>query len=126
MIKSYKNIPRKDFLAKFFDLWNVIQAPSNRLTDKETTLLIEFMSLDDKYEFFRFGTRGKKEVRKKLLETGWKISDQNMSQLLAGLEKKGVIVKDADGVREILPYFNKLINKSNKYFALNMSFEIID
>lgn len=126
MIKSYKNIHRKDFLVKFFDLWNVIQSPSNRLTDKETTLLIEFMSLDDKYEFFRFGTRAKKEVRKKLLAAGWKISDQNMSQLLSNLEKKGVVIKDDDGVREILPYFNKLLNRDNKYFTLNMSFEIID
>ena len=125
MLKHYQGISRRDFLYKFFELWNLIQGKKYKLTEKEVILLVEFMLLDEKYKYFRFNTKAKKVVRDKLKkDTNWVVSDQNLSQLLAALEKKGVIKKDEDGVRYILPNLENLIAPENKEFKISLRFNL--
>jgi hypothetical protein len=125
MVKKYENISRREFLYKFFDLWNLIQNKEYRLTEKEILLFVEFLLLGEKYKYFRFNTKAKNEVRALLKDrVNWVISDQNLSQLLASLEKKGVIQKDNDSVRYILPYFEHLISPENKEFKLSLDFKL--
>lgn len=125
MLKHYQGISRKEFLYKFFELWNLIQGKQYKLTEKEVLLLVEFMLLDEKYKYFRFNTKAKKIVRENLKnQINWIVSDQNLSQLLAALEKKGVIKKDEDGVRYILPNLENLIDPNNKEFKISLRFNL--
>lgn len=51
MIKPYLGISRREFLLKFFDLWNVLQKEEVRLTSKEIAILTEFLLLPDKFKY---------------------------------------------------------------------------
>jgi hypothetical protein len=125
MIKKYEGISRRDFLYKFFSLWNTIQPKKYKLTEKEILLFVEFLLLGKQYKYFRFNTQAKREVKKTMEKReNWIISDQNLSQLLGSLEKKGVLKQDDDGVRYILPYFDTIIEESNKNFKLTIEFDI--
>jgi hypothetical protein len=106
--KSYTDISVEAFYEIFFQLLNVLQKDSNKLTKKQIKLLIEFLLLDDQvYKFNRFSQHGKREVQRVMLEKyKKKITTQSLHMFVILLKKKGIIYEDVDKV--------KYINKSLK------------
>lgn len=124
MIKDYKNISRKEFLFRFFDLWNVLQPEAYRLTYKEMWLLIEFMLLPEPYKYSRFGTRARKTIIKTLEAQGWKLLQQGLVQFIKSLEIKGLIVRDEEDIRQLHKNILPLIDKKRTDFTLTFNFNI--
>lgn len=106
--KSYTDINIETFYDIFFQLLNVLQNDSNKLTKKQIKLLIEFLLLDDQvYKFNRFGSLGKKTVQKAMLEKyNKKVTMQSLHMFVILLKKRNIIYEDTDRV--------KYINKSLK------------
>lgn len=125
MIKDYKDITRREFLYRFFDLRNVLEPVEYRLTDKEIRLLTEVLLLPEQYKYSRFGTRAKKYLSRKLKEEGWDLSPQGLSTLLKHLESKGMIYKE-DGERMLHKNLLALIDKRRVNFSLSFTFSIKD
>jgi len=102
--KTYDNISKEKFYKLYLSLANVLQ-PSNKLTDREIELLVEFLLLEgDKFKHARFAARAKKKVSEALIEKyDRKLTPQYMILMLKNLESKGYIEKDEDGIK----YFNR-------------------
>lgn len=123
MVKDYKDISRREFLLRFFDLRNVLEPPEYRLTQKEILLLTELLLLPEQYKHSRFGTRAKRYLLKKLEEDGWKMSQQGLSSFLKSLEEKGMIRRE-DGERFLHRNLIALTDKNRKDFSLKFTFTI--
>lgn len=124
MIKRYLGISRKEFLLKFFDLWNVLQRESSRLTVKEIAILTEFLLLPDKFKYSRFSTQARRYVVKTVSESGWNLSQQGMAQLIKALTDKGIVILDSDGVKSIVPTLEILVDKNKTEYDLKFQFQI--
>lgn len=124
MIKDYKNISRREFLMRFFDLRNVLEPEKYRLTTKEIQLITEIMLLPEQYKYSRFGTRARKYLIKTLATQGWKVSQQGLVQFINHLEAKGMIYKDEDDVRHLHKSLLPLIDEKRVNFSLKFEFSI--
>lgn len=124
MIKRYLGISRKEFLLKFFDLWNVLQRESSRLTVKEIAILTEFLLLPDKFKYSRFSTQARRYVVKTVSESGWNLSQQGMAQLIKALTDKGIVILDSDGVKSIVPTLEILVDRNKTEYDLKFQFQI--
>jgi len=99
MIINYKNLDKKDFLTKYFNILNTAQpVKSKRLTGTEIMVLIEFLLLPDKFENKRFGTLARKKVLDYLLEGGYTLTRGNLNNKIYSMIEKGYLRKDIDGV----------------------------
>lgn len=126
MIKKYEGVSRREFLHRFLALWNVLQKPEMRLTDKESYLLVEFMALPYWYNKFRFSIKGKKEVIRSVTEKGWELTEAGLNQLLRKLEGKKVLRTDVDGYKILRPELQPFLEPSNKEFTFTFEFDIND
>jgi hypothetical protein len=124
MIKRYLGISRREFLLKFFDLWNVLQKEEVRLTSKEIAILTEFLLLPDKFKYSRFSTQARKYVLRTVNESGWGLSQQGLTQLIKYLSSKGIITLDSDGVKSIVPALDILVDRNKTEYDLKFLFQI--
>lgn len=122
--KAYIGISRKEFLLRFFELYNVLQKDEKKLTDSEARLLTEILLLPEKYKYSRLSTSARRVLLDTVRETGWKLSYQGLTQLVRALTEKGVLIEDADGEKVPLPQFEALIDKKRTEFGLEMTFQI--
>lgn len=125
MVKNFIGISRKDFLLKFFDLWNVLMPEGDKLTTKESLMLAEIMTLPDKYRFQGLSTHARKYLLKTVNETGWKLSAQGLTQIIKSLSDKGVLQKDPDGLKYINPALNILTDEKQKEYELRFNFKLV-
>lgn len=99
MIINYRNLERKDFLYRYFNILNTAQpSKSKRLSASEIKVLVEFILLPDKFENKRFGTLAKKKVLESLLEGGYKLTRANLNNKIYSLLEKDFLWKDTDAV----------------------------
>ena len=124
MVKKYSGLRRREFLTKFFDLWNVLQKETTRLTNKEIKALAEFLLLPDKFRYSRFSTQARKHVLRTCQEAGWELSYQGLTQLIKSLTDKGVIILDPDGVKAIHPSLEVLIDPNRTEYDLRFLYQI--
>lgn len=122
--KAYIGVSREEFLLRFFDLWNVLQVPDRRLTEKESRILTQFLLLPEKYRYSRLSTTGRRIVLGKVNAEGWKLSYQGLTQLVRSLGIKGVVIDDIDGQKKVLDSFEALIDKNRIEFNLEIYFKI--
>lgn len=126
MIKSYPGVSRKEFLFRFFELFNVIQKDKFKLTEKEKWLLVEFMAVPVKNKHSRFSTRVRKQVIDSLANKGWKLSQSGLSQILKSLTDKKLLELDEDGNRKLIKYLEHFIDKTRTEFKFEFYFTIDD
>lgn len=124
MIKKYQGISRKEFLFRFIDIWNVLQKRELRLTEKETWVLVEFMSLPPEYDKFRFSAQCKKMVIKEVAAKGWEVSIMGVNQLLSKLEAKKILRQDEDGCKYLRGEFKTFLEEKNTKFSFTFDFDI--
>ena len=124
MVKKYNNISRKEFLYRFFDLYNFLQFEDHRLTKKEIRFVIEVMSLPEKFKYDRFSTKARNYLRTKLASEDWVLSVQGISQLIQSLEKKEVIILDSDNIRQINPILEPFFNKKKRDYFFTFAFNL--
>lgn len=103
MTINYKNISRKQFLNRYFELLNTAQGnPEKKLTPAEIEVLGLFIDLPDKFEHQRFSTAARDKVMKIICKTE-DCSRQSLNNKIYSLIRKGFIWRDEDGVLYILP-----------------------
>jgi len=124
MIKRYLGISRREFLLKFFDLWNILQKEEVRLTSKEIVILTEFLLLPDKFKYSRFSTQARRYVLRTVNESGWNLSQQGLAQLIKALSNKGIIILDSDGVKSIVAALEILVDRNKTEYDLKFLFQI--
>lgn len=124
MIKRYLGISRREFLLKFFDLWNILQKEEVRLTSKEIVILTEFLLLPDKFKYSRFSTQARRYVLRTVNESGWNLSQQGLAQLIKALSSKGIIILDSDGVKSIVAALEILVDRNKTEYDLKFLFQI--
>lgn len=124
MIKRYLGISRREFLLKFFDLWNILQKEEVRLTSKEIVILTEFLLLPDKFKYSRFSTQARRYVLRTVNESGWNLSQQGLAQLIKALSNKGIIILDSDGVKSIVAALEILVDRHKTEYDLKFLFQI--
>lgn len=103
--KSFNDINIETFYDIFFQLLNVLQKDSNKLTKQQIKILIEFLLLDDQiYKFTRYSKFGKAAVQKNWKEKyGRNLSSANLTLFIDIFQQKGIVYKDLDKVK----YTNK-------------------
>ena len=124
MIKKYIGISRREFIVRFFDLWNILQKEEYRLRTKEIAILAEFLLLPDKFKYSRFSTQARKYVLRTVNESGWNLSQQGLAQLIKSLTDKGIVKLDIDGVKSITSKLDILADKNKTEYDLKFLFQI--
>lgn len=107
-------IPNKDLSEKVF--WRKLirffaalsSNPDNQLTPTEMDILVEFLMLPIKFEHQLFGRVAKQKVREACEAGGWEMSRMNLNNKLYGIQGKGYISKDEDGINYLAPYLKKI------------------
>lgn len=114
--KSYTDISIQTFYEIFFQLLNVLQKDSNKITKKQIRLLIEFLLLNDQeHKFTRFSKNGKLAVQKAFKEKYNKtVNMQQLHQFCLTLKKKGIIYEDSDRVKYINKQLKETLNSALK------------
>ncbi len=124
MTKKYIGISRREFITRFFDLWNILQKEEYRLRTKEIAILAEFLLLPDKFKYSRFSTQARKYVLRTVNESGWNLSQQGLAQLIKSLTDKGIVKLDIDGVKSITSKLDILADKNKTEYDLKFLFQI--
>lgn len=124
MIKRYENISRREFLDKFFSLWNVLLPETHKLTNKEVQFLTEVLLLPTKYKYSRFSTAARKVLTAKFKESGWELSPQGFSQLVKSLMDKGIVLIDSDDIKYVHPKLEKSIDTTRTEYLFQFQFKI--
>lgn len=124
MTKKYIGISRREFIVRFFDLWNILQKEEYRLRTKEIAILAEFLLLPDKFKYSRFSTQARKYVLRTVNESGWNLSQQGLAQLIKSLTDKGIVKLDIDGVKSITSKLDILADKNKTEYDLKFLFQI--
>lgn len=124
MTKKYIGISRREFITRFFDLWNILQKEEYRLRVKEIAILAEFLLLPDKFKYSRFSTQARKYVLRTVNESGWNLSPQGLAQLIKSLTDKGIVKLDIDGVKSITSKLDILADKNKTEYDLKFLFQI--
>lgn len=122
--KEYIGVSRKEFLLRFFELYNVLQKEDKKLTDSEIRLLTEILLLPEKYKYSRLSTSARRVLLEIVRKEGWNLSYQGLTQLVRALTEKGVLVEDIDGEKMPIPQLEALIDKERTEFSLEMTFQI--
>jgi|JI102314A2RNA_FD_contig_21_8787157_length_531_multi_7_in_0_out_0_1 hypothetical protein len=124
MTKKYIGISRREFIVRFFDLWNILQKEEYRLRTKEIAILAEFLLLPDKFKYSRFSTQARKYVLRTVNESGWNLSQQGLAQLIKSLTDKGIVKLDIDGVKSVTSKLDILADKNKTEYDLKFLFQI--
>jgi hypothetical protein len=126
--KRFKGLTRRDVYHRIFEILNYAQNDRDtKLTTSEIRILTEFMLLskDDKGMLYRFSLGN----RKKVLELyngryGQILNNRNLNGILTNLRKKGLVIRDNDGMNYLSPYIeNKILGKDK--FEVSIGFEDI-
>lgn len=132
MIAQYKNLTRRKYLWKVFEIIDCMQMnKDNTTTKREKELMIEFLCLPKDYAKFRFSTQGKKKVKKNF-ENRYNINwtNQNLNNKLYSLIRKGLLWRDSEEQIKFKPYISESANKidknllSGKHFDLTFRFKL--
>lgn len=126
--KKFKGLTRREVYHKLFEILNYAQNDKEtRLTISDIRIVTEFMLLpkDDKGMLYRFSLGNRKRVLalyNKLYNQ--KLSNLNFNNILTSLRKKGLVIRDADGMNYLSPFIeNKMLGKDS--FEISISFEDI-
>lgn len=124
MVIKYNNLSREDYLYKFFEIVDCMQVDiSNRTTESEKRLLIEFFLLPEAFRYYRFSRLGKKEVIKNAAEKGWKLTYQNINNKVYEMLAKGLLRKDTDNVMYAKEWLEKAIEKYEATLAAGQDYD---
>lgn len=112
--KSYNDITIEEFYNIFFQLFNVLQTDTNKLTKLQTKLLVEFLLLDDQvYKFTRFGYQGKRAVQQSYkAKYNKNMSLQRLHMFVILLKKRGIIYEDSDRVKYLTKGLRDVLDKA--------------
>lgn len=112
MVINYKNLAKRSFLRKYFEILNTAQPnPDKILTTAEIDLLIEFLVLPEKFKYQRFSTHSRIKVSEILKAKNKSHSRQSINNKIYALIVKDVIKKDTDGVLYIKDYILQGVSK---------------
>jgi len=116
MIAQYKNLSRDQYLHKFFEIIDCMQPDQKKTTSPlEKKIMIEFLSLPDKFKYFPFGSIPKKYVREKIKEElGVTWSNQNLNNKVYSLISKGILWRDEDSQVYFKPFIKQAVEKLDK------------
>jgi hypothetical protein len=126
--KKFKGLTRREVYHRIFEILNYAQNDKEtKLTTSEIRVITEFMLLskDDKGMLYRFSLGN----RKKVLELynkryGQILNNKNLNGILTNLRKKGLVIRDADGMNYLSPFIeNKILGKEK--FEVTIGFEDI-
>jgi hypothetical protein len=124
MRKVYEHLSRREFLIKFFGLWNTLLTDDYTLTKKELQFLVEVLMLPEKFKYSRFSTAARKYLVKQFDYAGWKLSPQGFSRVIDSLSKKGILVTDEDGVIDVHHSLKKVIDNNRKEYTFFVGFRL--
>jgi len=117
--KEYNDISKEEFIKRFLDILNLIQPENKRLINSERDLFVEFLLLSDEYKYYRYASKGKKEVERVYKRKYGKVINQsNITTKLRALIKKSYITEDSDRVKYTNKNIEALLNKKQ----LNINF----
>ena len=114
MIAQYTKLTEEKYLYKMFEIIDCMQLnPNNTTSPAEKELMIQFLTLPEKYKYFMFSAPSKKEVMKRIAEKqGGKIpSSQTINNKIYSLIDKGLLWRDEDKVIYFKPYIRKAAEK---------------
>lgn len=121
-IKVNKTLDPKEFYTTYIDMLDWLYSDAETtLTNREKDVLVEFMLLEDKFKYNRFGTQARKKVQNKL-----EVSYSNLQRQLGVLKDKGYIYKDADGIDCLKETLNAMIGVDNLKLEFNFKIEDSD
>jgi hypothetical protein len=123
-----RNFSEKEIYSKILEFLSTLNPdPDKRLQDTEVKLLVEFLTLPEKYKYYRFATPSRTRVQKNAAADGWVISRTNLNNKLYKILEKGYLVRDEDSVIYLDPsvrsILDKLANKEEVSITLNFSLE---
>jgi hypothetical protein len=126
--KRFKGLTRRDVYHRIFEILNYAQNDRDtKLTTSEIRILTEFMLLskDDKGMLYRFSLGNRKRVLELYNERyGQILNNRNLNGILTNLRKKGLVIRDNDGMNYLSPYIeNKILGKDK--FEVSIGFEDI-
>jgi hypothetical protein len=126
--KRFKGLTRRNVYHRIFEILNYAQNDRDtKLTTSEIRILTEFMLLskDDKGMLYRFSLGNRKRVLELYNERyGQILNNRNLNGILTNLRKKGLVIRDNDGMNYLSPYIeNKILGKDK--FEVSIGFEDI-
>lgn len=113
MIAQYKNLTRREYLWKMFEIIDCMQLDKNSITtNKEKEMMIEFLCVPLRYSYFRFSKHSKKYVRSIIEKKDGNVcTNQNMNNKIYSLMRKGLLYRDDEGHIRFKPYIASTVKK---------------
>lgn len=124
------NTERLDDKAKivkrYLDIVDCMQInPKARMTASEKDMLLRFICLPSKYEFYRFSSTTKKIVMKQYFEeTGKERKFQDINNRLYSLIKKGFLRRDDDNIIYLAKFLKRGLEELLKSLNEGKEFRI--
>ena len=127
MIAQYKNLSKRDYLWKMFEVIDCMQVnKENTTTPREKQLMIEFLCLPKEYSYFMFSSQSKKYIKKefeKRYNLVW--TNQNLNNKIYSLIKKGLLFRDSEDQIQFKPYISGSSKKIEKNLSEGKHFDLI-
>jgi len=128
MTINHKLKTLKEFIEHYLRLYNNSVSPKQRLTPKERELIVEFSTLPEKYNHYRFSIHGKRQVIKSLKEQNIQTNVLAINLKLQSLAKKQFLIRDDDRILYLPKHLKSVIDQvsKEKKFSITTNYVIDD